>query len=152
MSAWLETSGVATAIGQSAVLTGFLSAVHLLGMTLLVGGALVSSLRLLGVLLPDRPVPDVAAAAGRGIEVGLVVSLTSGLLLFSPRASSALGSGFFQLKMLLLVAAAGLHVVWYRRVIRRAHQRPFTLRIAGGLALVLWLGVASAGAAFILLE
>jgi hypothetical protein len=149
---WVEATRVATTIGESPTLTGFLSAVHLVGLTLLVGAALVSGLRLLGLLLPDRPVPDVAGAAGRGIPLGLAISLVSGLLLFSPRASQLVGNGFFQLKMALLVVAAVFHAARYRHATRRVGAGRLALAATGALGVALWLGVVLAGCALILLE
>ena len=149
---WIETSRLASTIGQSLLLTGLLSAVHLLGMTLVTGGAVVSGLRLMGVLLRDGPVSAVAAAAGRGITVGLAVSLTSGLLLFSPRASMAVDNSIFQLKMLLLAVAILFHVTHYRRLTKSNETDSFSIRLSGATALVLWIGVALAGSAYILLE
>lgn len=149
---WIETSRLASTIGQSLLLTGLLSAVHLLGMTLVTGGAVVSGLRLMGVLLRDGPVSAVAAAAGRDITVGLAVSLTSGLLLFSPRASMAVDNSIFQLKMLLLAVAILFHVTHYRRLTKSNETDSFSIRLSGATALVLWIGVALAGSAYILLE
>jgi len=62
---WLESTGIATTVRDSLLLTSTLSAVHLLGFTLITGGAFVSNLRLLGVLLPDRRVLDVSGDAGQ---------------------------------------------------------------------------------------
>lgn len=46
--AWVEPTGVATTVRPPLLLTGGLSAVHLLGFRLVTGGALVANLRLLG--------------------------------------------------------------------------------------------------------
>jgi uncharacterized protein YacL len=148
----LQSSGVATTIGQSQLLTGLLSSIHLLGLALLVGGTLVSSLRLLGVILPDRPVAEVTGAPGRGIVIGLVISVVSGLLLFAPRASTAVQNGIFQVKMLLLSAAALFYFAFYRNVARGGDDARLRLRFTGALGIVLWFGVVLAGCAFILLE
>jgi hypothetical protein len=149
---WLQSTRVATIVGESQLLTGFLSSVHLLGLTLIVGSVLFSSLRLLGVVFPERPAPDVIGPARHGIVVGLGISVTTGLLLFAPRATAASESGFFQLKMALLLAAVVFHGVVYRSVTKRADVRPLVQRLAGSVALALWFGVALAACAFIFLE
>ena len=149
---WLEGTGVATTVGQSLLLTGLASAVHLLGLTLLAGGAAVAWLRLVGVLLPERPVREITEAVQNGMLAGLGVSVTTGLLLFAPRASSAAGNSTFQLKMLLLLAAAVFHFAVFQRVTRGDRAASWTLRLAGALGPMLWIGVAVAGSAFILLE
>ena len=150
--AWVETTRIATTVKESLLLTAGLSAVHLLGFTLVTGGALVTNLRLLGVLFAERPVVDVSVPAGRGIAVGLALSVGTGLLLFAPRALAASANGTFQLKMLLLVAAAVFHATLLRRVARRVSARKPVLRMTGAVGVALWVGVALAGCAFILLE
>lgn len=147
----LQASRLATTVGGSTLLLGLLSAIHLIGLTLLVGGALVSSLRLLGVLLADHPVIDVTATPGRGMLLGLSISVASGLLLFAPRAPAAVENGIFQTKMLLLLAAAVVHFAVQRRAVRRPHTPRWVLKLAGASGL-LWFGVAAAGCAYILLE
>lgn len=149
---WIQTTGPATTVKESLLLTGALSAVHLLGFTLVTGGALVSNLRLLGVLFSQRPIEEVTEPAARGIAVGLILSVTTGLLLFAPRAMAASANRTFQLKMLLLLGAATFHFTLHRKVARRLPAAAGLVRMTGGVGLVLWLGLALAGCAFILLE
>lgn len=149
---WLQTTRVAATVGDSNLLMGALSATHLVGFTLITGGALVSNLRMLGVLLSGQPVLDITRPASRGIAVGLVISVVTGVLLFSPRATAASRNGIFQIKMLCLIAAAVFQYSLHRAVARRSAASPGLLRATGAVGLSLWLGVALAGCAFILLE
>jgi hypothetical protein len=149
---WAEGTSLAQFIARSAAVTGLLSGVHLVGLTLVVGGALVSSLRLLGIAFAEWPVRDVTGTMDRGLTLGMSLSVATGALLVSPRISSASGNGIFQLKMLLLAAAAGFYFAVYRPVMRGAEAGPVARRATGAAGLVLWLGVALAGCAFILLE
>lgn len=150
--AWVQTTPIATTIGGSTLLTGFISAIHLLGLTLLVGGALVSSLRMLGITLTDRPMSDVTPGPGVGMIIGLVISGVSGLLLFLPRAVAAAENSFFQVKMTLLCAAALFHFGVYRGISRRTDATASVVKFTGGVGLILWFGIAVAGCAFILFE
>jgi hypothetical protein len=150
--AWVETTTVATTVGQSLLLTASLSAIHLLGFTLVTGGALVANLRLLGALLPQYPVIEITRPASRGIALGLAISIATGLLLFAGKATAVSANGTFQLKMLLLVAAALFHFTWHRRVVRRGAASVRLLQVTGALGLSLWVGLALAGCAFILFE
>src|SRR5688500_2982720 len=102
---WLEGTRMAIAVRDSLMLTGALSAVHLVGFTLTTGGALVANLNLLGLLFPDRPPLEVTRPASRGIALGLTISALTGVLLFASRATVASVNGIFQMKMVLLVAA-----------------------------------------------
>jgi len=147
----LQHSAVATAIANSLLLTASLSALHVAGFALVSGGALVSNLRLLGVLFPDRPVAEIVGPTRRGMAAGLLVSVVTGALLFSTRATAASQNEFFQVKMTLLVGALLMQFIVQRRLV---DLRPdaATFKGAGALGLMLWLGVGLAGCAFILLE
>ena len=148
----VQSSGIAATIGQSQLITALLSAVHVLGLTLIVGSTLVSSLRLLGVVLRDRPVAEVTAGPRRGLLLGLGASTLTGFLLFTPRATTAVQNGFFQAKMLLIASAVLFSFTFYRHVARGGSSSPLQVKLAGALGLALWYGVVLAGAAFILLE
>jgi hypothetical protein len=148
---WLEGTRMAIAVRDSLMLTGALSAVHLVGFTLTTGGALVANLNLLGLLFPDRPPFEVTRPASRGIALGLTISALTGVLLFAPRATVASVNGIFQMKMLLLVAAVLFHSLVHQRVARTATSSSMR-RGTGAVGLVLWVGLALAGCAYILLE
>jgi hypothetical protein len=161
--AWIEGTRVATTVRDSLLLTGALSAVHLIGFTLTTGGALVANLNLLGVLLPGRPPIEVTRPASRGIAIGLAISALTGMLLFAPRATVASVNRIFQLKMALLATAVLFHVLVHRRVARspgfshlsgqstRSWSR-VAQRATAAVGLLLWTSLALAGCAFILLE
>jgi hypothetical protein len=139
---WYQSSAVASAVGSSPTMTAVLSAIHALGFTFIMGGALFANLGRLGVLFPARPARDTVAPGSTLIAFGLALSLPTGLLLVGPRATAAAHNTFFQLKMLLLVTAAGVQFGLLRR----------DSRAIGAIGLVLWLGLAAAACAFILLE
>jgi hypothetical protein len=146
----LATTTIAVAVRDSLLLTGGLSAIHLLGMTLITGGALVSNLRLLGALLASDDLITVTRSAARGIAVGLLISVPSGVLLFSARATEASVNPTFRIKMLLLASAAVFQFAVHSRVCRHGYGR-VAERVTGAVALTLWVGVAAAGAYYILL-
>jgi hypothetical protein len=161
--AWLEATSVATTVRDSLTLTGALSSVHVIGFTLVTGGALIANLNLLGVLFPGRPPIEVTRPASRGIAVGLTISGLTGLLLFSARATAAGVNWIFQLKMALLCAAVLFHVFAHRRIARTPRHNHLTgqsawswststQRVTGAVGLLLWTGLALSGCAFILLE
>lgn len=147
----LQHSALASAISNSLWLTAGLSALHVVGFSLVSGGALVSNLRLLGVLFRERPIAEIAGPTRRGMAIGLLLSAITGALLFVPRARAASGNEFFQLKMTLLVGAVLMQFVVQRRLLDVRPDAP-AFRIAGAIGLALWIGVGLAGCAFILLE
>ena len=132
--------------------TAVLSALHLVGLTLLMGSVVLSALRQLGVCFTEAPASHCSVAADRGALIGVSISIATGLLLFSARAPDAAANGTFQLKMLLLVSAAAFHLIVFRRVPRDAGRSLRALRVSGAVGVTLWIGVALAGCAYILLE
>jgi hypothetical protein len=150
--AWLESTAIARSTGGSLPIIASLSAIHLLGFTLITSGALVANLRLLDALLPSRPAADVTGPASLGIAIGLAVSIATGLPLFAWRAGELVSNGTFQLKMLLLVGATTYHFTLHRSVARRPGATSTSLRLTGAVGLALWLGLALVGCAFILFE
>ncbi len=124
----------------------------MLGYALVMGGALVGNLKLLGLIVPSVPVNEVVGPASRGIACGLVVSIVTGILLVSWKAVAAFGSDIFRIKMLLLLAAALLHFAWQARVARAVPADRAVLKLSGAIGLLLWLGLAVAAAAYILFE
>jgi hypothetical protein len=148
---WLEESELARIVSESLPLTASLSAIHALGFTLITGAALIANLRMLGAVLAERPVLEVAVPASRVIVYGLMISIATGALLFSGKATAAITNGIFQAKMLLLAGAVVFHFACYRAVARK-QAAVGTLRVTGICGLALWVGLATAGCAFILLE
>ncbi len=147
----LEGSSIALAINQSRYILGGLSGAHLIGFVLVIGTALIANGRLVGLIFARQPVPDVLRPARRGLIVGLTLSIVTGTLLFAPRAQSALENWIFLLKMTLLATAIVVQFAIYVSIGRLGSDRAVT-RVAGAVGLCLWLSVALAGCAFILIE
>ena len=149
--AWLDSTELARTVGESLLLTAWLSAFHLIGFTLVMSGGVVSSLRAAGLLLTDLPVQSIARPAFRLVVMGLIVSLPTGFALFAPRATDTAVNGLFQLKMALLLVAAIYQITTSRRI-ARAPQSPPWLSASGVLGLALWSSLAVAACSFILFE
>jgi hypothetical protein len=132
--------------------TAALSAAHALGFTVATGGALVANLRALRIALVRHSAAAVTVSAGRIIVAGLVTSIATGALLVAPRAASAGTNGFFQTKMLLLVAAAAFHFTAQRYAAARVRDGSMLAVSIGAVGLALWTALAIAACAFILLE
>jgi len=148
----LQGSWLAHTIGESQMLTASLSAFHLVGFTLIMSSALVSGLRMLGFTLREVSAINVIRPATRALLVGLSISAVTGLLLFVPRAAGAAANDIFRLKLTLLLGALVMHFAVTRRVARGGGGDTGAQRATGAVGLALWVGVALAGLAFILLE
>lgn len=112
------------------------SALHVLGIGVLISGVILMDLRLLGAFraLPAEPFVRLLR---RVTLAGFVLAVLTGLTLFSVRAADYVALPLFWLKMCLIVAA-GLNLaalLWLDRA----------RRVFGAASLVLWLGVLFAG-------
>jgi hypothetical protein len=133
-------------------MTASLSAVHLLGFTLLSGAAFVLHLRLMGAMLRRAAVAEIARTASVLIALGLVISIVTGSLLFAGRATSIAPNGIFQAKMALFVLAVLWQVPVQRRLALATPLSPSLERVIGFVGLAVWLSLAATACAFILLE
>jgi hypothetical protein len=149
---WLESTGPARAVGESVMMTAGLSAVHAVGFTLVMSGALVWNLSAAGLLLRRLPLGAVVRPARWVLFVGLAISITTGLLQLAPRVSYTVTGGAFQLKMALLVVAVGYQLTAGRLVPLEAETRSGRTRIAGAVGALLWISLAVAACWFILFE
>ena len=150
--AWLESTGVARTVSGSLWLTAILSAVHLLGFTLLSGAAFVLHLRLASAMLRRAAVSDISRPANVLFALGLAVSIATGFLLFAGRAMSIAANGIFQTKMVLVVLAVLWQVGVQQRLAQTTPLSPRTSRAIGIVGLTLWLSLGITACAFILLE
>ncbi len=149
---WIEATSVAMTVADSATLTAWLSAAHVVGFALVTGAALVANLRGLGALFSRTGASEVLVPANRAIVLGLAISVATGALLFAARAVDAGANGEFQLKMLLLLGATTFQFAFVggRGAVERRSAR--ASRLVSVVALALWLGLALAAFAFLLLE
>jgi len=148
---WIGATSLARTVAESAQITAWLSAVHVVGFAVLTGSALVANLRGLGVLFRASTLGDVLRPANRAILLGLAISVATGAPLFAARAAEVAANGTFQLKMLLLAAAVVGQFTPLRASAREPGSEAATRPIAG-VRLALWLGLALTACAFILLE
>src|SRR5262245_28974549 len=149
--AQIEKSTLALTIRDSTILTGTLSGIHLIGLTLLVGSVFVSSAGLAGFIASDQSVAELTRATRRASIVGLIISISTGLLLVSFRLVMSTATRSFQIKMLMLVVAALFHFLVYVPAARGQRSAAST-RLAGVTAFLLWFAVVLAGCSFILFE
>jgi hypothetical protein len=147
---WLETSGLAVAMRQWLWLYPTVEIVHILGFVVLVGGAFMFDLRLLG-LSPALPVTAMADHLLRWARLALLLVVPSGALMFVAHATEMAANPAFRLKLLLIAAAllnAGLFHRWPFRAVGDWDTEvpaPWPAKLAGGLSLTLWVAVITCG-------
>lgn len=144
---WCERSVLGTAILDAGWLMPLFNTVHELGMTLVLGGVLVTNLRMLDVIMTRRPVSEVAVELRPWIVAGLIVMLVTGLGMFLPEAVRWYGNDPFRVKMAFFVAALAFQFTIHRYVASNATATRGLRRVVGALSLLLWLGVGMGGRA-----
>ena len=135
-------------IRQSALAYPALSALHILGIALLLGNILLLDLRLLGVLRQSA-LSDLIKLFSRLAGTGLLLAIGSGVLLFSVQPLQYLSNQAFLLKMLLLaLALLNLLIVHLSRAWQQACSGgpvSNSLKLTAASSLLLWLTILFAG-------
>jgi hypothetical protein len=150
---WMESTPVGQGIRQSASLIALVEAVHLIGMTLLLGTLLMVDLSLLGFGIGRAPVSRIARELRGWTAAGLAIMLLSGPLMLSSEAVRCYNSPPFWIKMALLAVAVTFHFTTHNRVVEQ--DPPAQHRSAAWTACVslgLWTSVALAGKAIAIFQ
>ena len=154
----IEATPLSQAILESGIWFPVLETVHVLALTLVFGTIAFVDLRLLGLASRQRSVHSLSRELLPWTWSAFGAALLSGGLLFISQPVKYWGNLPFRIKFALL-ALAGLnmlvfHFGAYRRVVRLEQSRlspdepttlPAAARWAGGLSLLLWIGVVAAG-------
>jgi hypothetical protein len=137
---WIEASSLAAAIRQSTWLYPFIEIIHLVGIVLVAGGAILFDLQLLSS--NRKPVTE-----GRYLlswsKRGLLLAIPSGLLLFATNALALSGDPVFGLKLFLLFLAAINMWIFHVRVYLPAKFS--TARYHAIASIILWVSIISCG-------
>ena len=142
----IQDSAVAHAVSKSNHMVGAgLQIVHVLGFILLLSSLVLISLRLLGLAFVEQPISKVGRDATRLIWVGLALAVVSGTLMFVSSPRMYYYNPAFELKMLLLIVAVLIQVLFLRRVAANDSPAPALARTSVALSLVFWFGVGLAG-------
>jgi hypothetical protein len=145
---WLGKTSFSMWVGNSNRLYTVLDMIHQLAMVVFLGTIVLVSLRLLGLVMRERRVSEVARDVRYGTMAGLVTMLVTGPLLFVPEPVRWYVNDVFRWKMTFLFCALLFHFTLYRRVTHRDDTGPVLRGLAGALALFLWFGVGWAGRVF----
>jgi len=143
----VQYSAPLIAMRSSPWLFPVIATIHLMGLALIGGAVLVVDLRLLGLGLHRQPVAALARDAERWLLRGLLVMVSTGILLFMCFATKYYYLTFFWVKMaaLLLVVVFTLSV--HRRVAmsNAADVSPVLCKLVALVSLSLWTIVAVGG-------
>ena len=148
---WLGNTPWSIAFHESRYAFLVVLTIHVLTLSVFVGTALMIDLRLLGVTMMRVPASQVIARLVPWSAAGLILMMTSGALLFYAAPLVRYQNVFFRMKMATLVLALLNAWLFHRTVYRRIADwdrdavPPRAARLAGGLSLVLWVVIITAG-------
>jgi len=144
---WCEQSFVGEAIRNSQWLFPVIESIHLLALVLIAGAVLVVDMRLFGVGLRRQPVAQLARDAQPWLIGGLMVMLTTGILLFLSEAIKCYYSSAFAWKMTSLLLALIFTFSVRRKVALADEGRvgPLWSRLVAVVSVALWSGVGIGG-------
>lgn len=150
--AWLRVENwpLSIAIGGT-WLFPLLESVHVIAAAMTVGAVLWVDLRLLGLAAGRYAVSMLNRELAPWAWGAFALAAVTGLGMFITRAASHVINPAFQWKVLLL-ALAGANMAWFHFGLRRSigpwdrtPATPVRLKAAGGISLLLWVGVTLAG-------
>jgi len=142
---WAESSWLSVEIRASTWQFAILEMIHLVGLTILLGTLMVLDLRLFGIGMKRQKLPDLARDLNAWIWRGLLIVLSSGVLLFFGEPMKLYGNVSFHVKMLLLFLGIVLQFSLFRKVTSTDHASSGLDKLVGSLSLILWFGVGLAG-------
>jgi hypothetical protein len=148
---WLANTPWSIALHESHYAYLGLLALHVLTLAVFVGTIAMVDLRLLGLTMVGTPVSDVMARLLPWSAAGFVVMLVSGSRLCFAAPVLGYHNFFFRFKMVALVLATINAWTFHRRMYRRVAEwdrdpvPPPMARMAGGVSLILWAAIITAG-------
>ena len=147
--AWLETTVVADTIRTVPWIYPTLETLHYFGLALVVGGILLTDLRLLG-FAARLPLKSMLGLL-RFVWAGFVINVATGTLIFIYGAENFSGNTAFRVKMVLLLLA-GINALIFTRAAARSGDRwidsgrvPSAIKAVATASVILWIGVVTAG-------
>jgi uncharacterized membrane protein len=145
---WINSLWISQTINNSKWLFPAIEGIHIVALALLFGAVIVLNLRMCGLMMRSRSLPQLASELAPWTFCSLVVILITGVLLFLSEAIRSFRSGPFQLKMVLLAAAIVFHYTVSLKLTREETGAPSAWRkAAAAMAIVLWVSVGFAGRA-----
>lgn len=144
---WCESTAVGNGIRDSLWLFPVIESFHLLALALIGGAVLVVDLRLLGLQFRRWPVAKLARDVEPWLAGGLVVMVTSGILLFTSEAIKCYYSAAFWTKMTFLLPALIFTFTIRRRVAvaDESKIKPLWSKLVALVSVTLWSVVGGAG-------
>ena len=137
---WIEASSLAETIRQSSWLYPFIEIIHILGIVLVAGSAILFDIQLLSRI--NKPVIENRYLLSWS-KRGLILAIPSGILLFTTNALALSQDPIFGLKLLLLFFALINAWIFHIRVDLPAKRT--AARYHAIVSIILWVSIISCG-------
>ena len=148
---WLAETRGSIALHESLYMYPLVESVHVLTLCLFMGMTIILDFRLVGIGFASVPITDITRRLGPWLQVGFVIMVITGALLFYAIPIRSYQSIWFRVKVIMLILA-GLNAAFfqwgiYKRVGEWNLDRvvPKKARMAGIISLILWTGIIIAG-------
>ena len=147
---WLESTGIAVAMREWTWAYPIVEIAHIIGFVVLVGGAFLFDLRLLGVSRA-LPVTQLERHLLRWSRLSLLIVVPTGFLMFMTNATKLAENPVFRLK-LLLILLAGINALAFRMWTSKSigdwdvsEPTPAPAKTSAVVSMLLWASVISCG-------
>ena len=141
---WMGNLAVSKAIGASVWQYALTQALHLVALSVFAGAVLIVDLRMMGRVLTDRPIKQVASDAGPWMMWSYIALLATGIPQLMQGAIKEYYSMFFWIKMDFMVLAL-IFTFTVRRKVSMSGETgvgSFRTKLVGLVSILLWAGVA----------
>jgi hypothetical protein len=144
---WLQSLSFMSYIRESGLEYPIIMSTHLACIAVFGGMIVITDLRLLGVVLTERPIADVVNGLRWWKRLGFVIMFSMGFLLFGSKASDYYPNPYFWVKMSCLTLVL-IHALVFRPLVYNHPEQldvspviPTRAKVAGALSLLLWTAV-----------
>lgn len=144
---WCETTLVGAGIRKSVWQFPVIETIHIMGLTVLLGSVLIVDLRLLGIVLGEHPVAEVAKDFMVWFWAALMITVCTGATLFLSEATRMSYNSAFFVKIILIILGVTFHLTVHRRAIRFDAGAMGKSKLVPCLSVLCWLCVVLAGRA-----
>lgn len=118
--------------------------IHIAMFAMSIGTIALVDFRLLGWAFKKQTPGDILKATSTWTLIGLVVVITSGLVIFTTDPLSYFYNNAFRYKLVALMVAVAFNYTVHRKV-AMSNKSPAMNAVVGGLSLLLWISIVFAG-------
>jgi hypothetical protein len=151
LALWIQATDFFTYLRGSGYVYPEILSLHMVAIAFFGGMILMTDMRLLGLVFRGRPVADLVDQLRVPKRYGFVLAATCGLLMLGCKAEEYYYNAFFRAKVALFILVA-VHALVFRGSVYskaadfdKAGRVPGFAKLAAGLSLLLWTGIACMG-------